>query len=217
MRTKLHPSHYIDPLKPQVSLRTKNGRKLTFNLTRTPKANVAELIEAVRSLCSFKRPADDRVISKRYTVARLHWFLAKNGDAIFRPLAVKSSKEGNEITSRIQKAADEMNHHPTIISLEPEAPHTPLHMCVITTTHQPRGLGMRDVRLARAIDSILQDYDVERAIVDPEHGQAAAILGRASTKLWTRLNEATEDPVATNTATSDAPKSDPEQTDNNAG
>ena len=76
---------------------------------------------------------------------------------------------------------------------------------------------MRDIRLALAIDSILQDYDVERSIIDPEHGQAAAILGRASTKIWTRVQEATEDPVATTTATPDASKSGPEQTDNNAG
>ena len=166
--------HYVNPLKPRVSIRTKNGRELTFNINPTPKANVEKLTEAVTSLCSW--PADYGQEPKVHTVGQPQWSLTKNGDGVFRLLAVKSSNEGDEIASRIQRVADEMNHHPTIISLKPEGSHTPLHMCVINTTHHPRGLSMRDIRLALAVDSILQDYDVERPVFDTTHEQAATIL-----------------------------------------
>lgn len=207
-------SHYINPLKPQVSIRTKNGHELTFNLDPTPKANAGKLTEAVKSLCSW--PADYSQESKLYTVGQPQWSLTKNGDGVFRLLAVKSPKEGDEITSRIQKAADEMNHHPTIISLKPEGSHTPLHMCVFSTTHQPRGLSMRDIRLAQAADTILQDYDVERPIFDTNHEQAVTILRRANNRIRSRIYEAIQDTVAKATATPDASKNDPRQTDNSA-
>ncbi len=208
-------SHYVNPLKPGVSIRTKNGRELTFNFDPTPKANVEKLRQAVKSLCSW--PADHSQESKIYTVGQPHWSLTLTGDGVFRQLAVKSSKERDEITSRIQKVAGEMEHHPIIISMKPDRSGTPMHMCVISTTHQPRGLSMRDIRLALAIDTILRDYDVERPTSGTKHEQAVAIVRRSNNEMRKKINEAITDAVGRANATSDAAKGYPEHINIGAG
>ena len=171
----------FNPLKPLATIRRKTGHAEQVNFYPTPKVDIAALARALQPLCSYPKDFDPK--SATYTFGKPCWTLSRHGDAIYRTLALESREIGDQIASRAMKVANEMNHHPTIISISEDEDSSPWHMCIINTTHRPRGLGMRDVRLAEAVNAILRDYNVEEPVVAPTPPRAMRALKDAGSRL----------------------------------
>ena len=171
----------FNPLKPLATIRRKAGHAEQVNFYPTPKVDIAALARAVQPLCSYPKDFDPN--SATYTFGKPCWTFSRHGDAIYRTLAVESREIGDQIASRVMKVSNEMNHHPTIISISEEEESSPWHMCIINTTHRPRGLGMRDVRLAEAVNTVLRDYSIEEPVIAPTPPRAMRALKDAGTRL----------------------------------
>ena len=92
------------------------------------------------------------------------WQLETLGDAIYTVRYFNNPDDADNAASRIMDAANKLNHHPHVSHFQCALPgeehqSTTTQLMLITcTTHQPRGLGLRDVSLAKAIDEVLLAY-----------------------------------------------------------
>jgi pterin-4a-carbinolamine dehydratase len=85
------------------------------------------------------------------------WYLDTKGDAIYATRFSTRSKV-QEAIKQTEELANTRKHHPHISRATVDITSTleePREMITITcSTHQPRGLGKRDILLARGIDEI---------------------------------------------------------------
>jgi len=156
---------------PCVRIQFEDGRDEERPITPTPRANPEKLGHALRPLVSVLNEDARASLSFGTKV----WSIDGpfRGDAIHRHLALSSPAECSQVKSLIMTEADAMNHHPHISerSLDHD-PHGLWLMTITCTTHRPRGLSMRDVRLASKINEILEPFKVlnvwEKAEEDPQ-------------------------------------------------
>lgn len=78
------------------------------------------------------------------------WKLDDSGDTIHRHVLLESEKKLPEILRQIESASRELNH-------DPHMHIRGKYLTISCTTHVPPGLSMKDVKLARRINEILQD------------------------------------------------------------
>jgi len=113
----------------------------------TPKANREKLGCALEELLNLP-PAN----GSTHSDGSMTWLLDSAGDKIHRHFF--SADSADKFVVRVLSAADEIHHHPHIT----RARYKNMHCLTITcTTHQPPGLGMRDIRLARKIDELAHE------------------------------------------------------------
>lgn len=82
------------------------------------------------------------------------WDLDESGDTIHRYVSLRSVRDLERVLSDINIAAKQLSHDP----------HTYVDrtFCTIScTTHVPPGLSMKDVKLAKQIDEILESWAVD--------------------------------------------------------
>ncbi|KAI1618139.1 hypothetical protein EDD37DRAFT_256982 [Exophiala viscosa] len=148
----------IDPVtisrdRQEVTFRLKDGNVVTQRIAPTPKVKKEKLEEALSSLLS--SPESDSTKTGPW-YGTVDWELDPLGDAIHRHAAVSSYNECDEIERLIMARAEEMGHHPHIARLQDR--DGPIYMTITCTTHSPRGLSGRDVRLAAKINEVLSNF-----------------------------------------------------------
>jgi pterin-4a-carbinolamine dehydratase len=123
-----------------------------------PKANKEKLAQDLKSLV-FREDGYEH-----------HWWLVPEGDAI-QAVRYFTNNDASTAKSQIMKFADEIGHHPHIsyeaIPILPKSlrikslKSSGCQVMVIScTSHKPRGLGKKDIMLARGIDDILTKFSV---------------------------------------------------------
>ena len=137
-----------------------------------------QVSQRLGSLCSWPNVA---VLN---SFGRPNWSFDRRG-VIYRPIAVRSKEIAQQIVDQISRLANSMKHHPSIIHMEKISDHLPLHIGILCFTHRPRGLGLRDVLLAEAIDVILKDFEVQMPLGPEEavEGSVTATLELERRKL----------------------------------
>jgi len=94
----------------------------------------------------------DIPISAIRTFTTEGWDLDESGDTIHRYVEVDSEQAISSILDQIRTASNELGHDPHV--------HTDGKQLTIScTTHVPPGLSMKDVKLAKRIDGILEGMD----------------------------------------------------------
>lgn len=79
------------------------------------------------------------------------WEIDESGDTIHRHVSMSEEKDITSILQQINDAARELNHDP----------HTHIdgtNLTISCTTHVPPGLSMKDVKLAKKINAILNNF-----------------------------------------------------------
>ncbi|OAP60311.1 hypothetical protein AYL99_05313 [Fonsecaea erecta] len=164
-----------------VTFRLNNGETITQKISPTPKANRDKLANALASLLStpetFKPSNLSLKPSSGLSFGTTQWHLDALGDAIHRHTAHPSAKEREEAEKLIMAEAEEMNHHPHIA--RGEFGGEDKYMTITCTTHSPRGLSVRDTRLAHKINAILDAFEA----MEPMSIDAAQDLGEAEKQL----------------------------------
>jgi len=155
------PNPTYDPTKPSITIPLDNqGSILKRNIVISPAVkNPTSLTTALLGLLS---PSPSTA----------QWSLDPAGHAITRSYVLDTAEQARLFRERISTVSDEMNHHarvsleaavtgPTAAAAEEDteadlgkATVTAITVIVTCTTHQPPGLSMRDVRLARRIDGL---------------------------------------------------------------
>ena len=135
-----------------ITIRQRDGSTITQRISPTPKASSEKLAVALASLLS----APDSDPSTHPTFGTLQWELDSLGDAIHRHIAVSSPDESESVVQLIMVESEKLNHHPHIARSDSEGSC----MTITCTTHSPRGLSVRDTRLAMKIDEILAGFNV---------------------------------------------------------
>ena len=135
-----------------ITIHLRDGSSITQKISPTPKANTEKLAVALASLLS----APDSDPSAHPTFGTAQWELDSLGDAIHRHISVSSPEEGEKIIQLIMAESEKLNHHPHIARSDSEGSC----MTITCTTHSPRGLSVRDTRLAKRIDDILAEVNV---------------------------------------------------------
>ena len=135
----------FNPELPSVNVCGSDGGVLRYNIRPTPRANREKLSKALEELLRHSE-----TLGVRGHHHGKKWLLDEQGDAIHRHLAFHDESEAERFQSLLWAAADEVNHHPHITGT--------LNMTVTCTTHNPRGLSMRDVRLAQKVDELAHEY-----------------------------------------------------------
>lgn len=130
------------PLRDTDAVKTK-----TVSILPTPKANPEKLSERLKAL-----------------LLDGSWNLESPGDAIYTVRSFSQREDAENASSQIMNLADKQNHHPHLSHFQcavgdDGASDTTQLILITCTTHQPRGLGLRDVSLAKAIDEVLSPYD----------------------------------------------------------
>ena len=77
------------------------------------------------------------------------WSLARDGKAIERTFTFADFNEAFGFMTRVALLADKHDHHP-------EWSNVYNRVAITLTTHDAGGLSARDVKMARAIDALLQ-------------------------------------------------------------
>ncbi|ETN42396.1 uncharacterized protein HMPREF1541_01550 [Cyphellophora europaea CBS 101466] len=152
----------------KVTLKLPDGSRQTLSVLPTPKAKISPLSEQLEQLLDH---------SPDQTPFSRPWSLDALGDAIHSQRWFVTRDEAEDAVRRIGTKADEMKHHPHLsigvcspgrLRAEDEDADADTewyggHLLLITcTTHNPRGLGMRDVKLARAIDELLKGGNMQQ-------------------------------------------------------
>lgn len=83
------------------------------------------------------------------------WHLARTMSAINRFFSFQKDADAITFVAAVKAAADEMDHHPDIIQSHPR-PDT--YVVISCSTHNPPGLSMRDVRLAKKINELAEPF-----------------------------------------------------------
>ncbi|KAJ9606541.1 hypothetical protein H2200_008549 [Cladophialophora chaetospira] len=155
-----------------ISIHLKDGERLVQKFSPTPRANLDKLREALTELLQSPEPAPspiespDRCGKKKGipgpSFGAGEWLLDPEGDAIHRHTAHAWAGELDIIEKLIIQRADQIHHHPHITRGRVEDGEYTL-MTITCTTHSPRGLSNRDMRLARIIKRILSDFNTTTA------------------------------------------------------
>jgi pterin-4a-carbinolamine dehydratase len=151
------PNPTFDPTKPSITIPLDNqGNILKRNLVISLAVkNPTSLTTALLELLS---PSPSTT----------QWTLDPAGHAITRSFTLNNAEQARLFRERISAVSDEMNHHAhvsqeaaAIAEKDTEediearsAKTTAITVTATCTTHQPPGLSMRDVRLARRIDGL---------------------------------------------------------------
>jgi len=148
----------VDPVKisrdrQEVTFRLKDGSTLTQKIAPTPKVKKEKLEEGLSSLLS---SPDSNSTTSGPWFGSVEWELDPLGDAIHRHAAVSSYNECEEIERLIMMEAEEIKHHPHVARIQDR--DGPIYMTITCTTHSPRGLSGRDVRLAAKINEVLSNF-----------------------------------------------------------
>ncbi|OAL38270.1 hypothetical protein AYO20_02329 [Fonsecaea nubica] len=149
-----------------ITFRLNNGGTVSQKLLPTPKANRDKLADALASLLSTSETSrpDDLLLkrSSGLSFGTTQWQLDALGDAIHRHTAHPSVGECDEAERLIMVEAEKMNHHPHISRGNFGGENR--YMTITCTTHSPRGLSVRDTRLAHKIDAILDEFSVTEPV-----------------------------------------------------
>lgn len=149
-----------------ITFHLKNGTSLEQKFSPTPKAKLPQLKQALIEL--LRTPDLPSSVIEPLEVALEkgdtglsfgagEWYLDPEGDAIHRHIVLASAEELDSVQTLIMQRADELGHHPHITCGKNEDSEDML-MTITCTTHSPRGLSVRDTRLARAINEVLCDF-----------------------------------------------------------
>jgi pterin-4a-carbinolamine dehydratase len=154
------PNPTCDPTKPFITIPLDSqGSILKRNIVISPAVkNPTSLTTALLELLS-PSPSPSPLVAQ--------WSLDPAGHAITRSYVLNNTEQARLFRERISAVSDEMNHHARV-SLESaasaaeedtaasstQATAMATTVTVTCTTHQPPGLSMRDVRLARRIDEL---------------------------------------------------------------
>jgi pterin-4a-carbinolamine dehydratase len=137
---------------PRVRQIKLDGMKTTIVST----SNIEQLTRELEPLV--KRPSKP-ASNLHVTFGEQCWRVNGDGDAIYRALAFPSRSNAKEAIAEIQKAGDALNHHASFADMTPDI-DSPSHTLVICSTHSPRGLTLRDMRLAKQVDVLLSKYNI---------------------------------------------------------
>ncbi|KIW17117.1 hypothetical protein PV08_04308 [Exophiala spinifera] len=183
----------------KITFLLKNGSEITQPFHPTPKAKTEKMTAALASLLSISDDTSTSTNSAPTTPSTstlssfgaARWILDPLGDAIHRHLALSSAEECDRVERAIMEEADKMNHHPHIARVSDDnSQHLKNCLTVTCTTHSPRGLSIRDTRLAAKIDELLTDVDVTRPIEGSTPGQDSdQILQYVTAKRETSISE----------------------------
>jgi pterin-4a-carbinolamine dehydratase len=124
--------------------------------TIVSKSNIEQLTRELEPLV--KRPSKP-ASNLHVTFGEQCWRVNCDGDAIYRALAFPSRSIAKEAIAEIQKTGDTLNHHASFANMTPDI-DSPSHNLVICSTHSPRGLTIRDIRLAKEVDEVLSKYNI---------------------------------------------------------
>lgn len=136
-----------------VTFRLKDGNNITQKIAPTPKVKKEKLEAGLSSLLS---SSDSEPSTSRLGFGTAEWELDPLGDAINRHVAVSSLEEFEELERSIMAEAEEMKHHPHIARLQDH--NGPIYLTITCTTHSPRGLSGKDVRLAAKVNEVLAQF-----------------------------------------------------------
>lgn len=158
-----------------ITFSLKDGSDITRKISPTPKANLTKLADALAVLLlTPEGPKVTDPTSPNKTIDAGHisfgtreWELDPQGDAIHRHTAHGSSNDLEAVRTMIKSAAEKMNHDPHITqgSVKDGGGNC---LTITCTTHSPRGLSVRDTRLAKEINKILEVFrHLERVKIEP--------------------------------------------------
>ncbi|ETI22730.1 hypothetical protein G647_06806 [Cladophialophora carrionii CBS 160.54] len=195
----------IPPDRQTINISLRDATVITQKFSPTPKANLDRLGKALSEL--LQTPEQDTVIEAPNEKAKdtpgisfgtIEWHLDSEGDAIHRHTAHPSATEKSVIEELIMRRADEMGHHPHISRGEVEDAGD-MYMTITCTTHSPRGLSVRDMKLAQKINDILAEFNTvtpwnldSSRDVDDEKLRIAALRERMIAANRAKINEALE-------------------------
>lgn len=148
-----------------ITFSLKDGSDITRKISPTPKANLTKLADGLAVLLltpEAHKAIDPTNPNETSDVGHIsfgtrEWELDAQGDAIHRHTAHASADDLQAVKTMIKSSAEKMNHDPHIT--EGSAKEGGANYMTITcTTHSPRGLSVRDTRLAREINQILEGF-----------------------------------------------------------
>ena len=134
-----------DSTLPFVEFRYADGNIQRHAFSPTPKANHDRLRKALEELLDRDSPSAAQHFRSN------QWIIDPRGDAIHRHLSFATQDQAKLFRNELMKIADAMNHHPHVTGHD--------HITVTSTTHNPQGLCMRDIKLARAIDELAMGFE----------------------------------------------------------
>lgn len=155
-----------------ITFRLENGSEITQQFRPTPKAKTEKMVAALGTLLS-NDTSTATCETPSASFGTSHWILDPLGDAIHRHLALTSPEDCDRVEKAIMEEADKMNHHPHIARVSDNDQQTIDCLTVTCTTHSPRGLSVRDTRLAARIDELLTGIEVTRPIEGSKPGQCS--------------------------------------------
>ncbi len=138
----------FDPSLPFVEYETPNGTD-RGNVIVSARTKPETLTAALSTLLG---------TSTRESFGTKSWQLSTRMNTINRFFSFANGGDATSFVEAVSAAADEMDHHPEIVKKNYEA-----DTCVVIScsTHNPPGLSMRDVRLAKKIDDLAAPYGDE--------------------------------------------------------
>jgi 4a-hydroxytetrahydrobiopterin dehydratase len=172
-----------DPSLPLVEYDSSRGR-VRRNVLVSAKTRPETLTTQLSPLLSAHMPA----LKSTRSVGSKGWSLALKGDTIIRFFAFDTEADAARFVDSVRKVADEMDHHPEIVTIaDPIHDTSPLRYVAIScSTHRPPGLSMRDVRLARKIDELAESFNYMARSKDARRSVLRAIRRQLAEKLRNR-------------------------------
>ena len=164
-----------DPIKisedrQSITLRLKDGKTVTQKFSPSPKANLEKLQAALAKLLATPELPEvtEPPNRKKKDIPDLsfgtpEWHLDPQGDAIHRHTAHMWTGECELVRKLIADVASSMNHHPHITQGR-FGDGQDKYMTITCTTHSPRGLTIRDTRLAEKINDILEGTEALQSV-----------------------------------------------------
>lgn len=140
---------------PKINISFSPTCKVSRQITPTRRAKPEKLIPALEPLLSSSE--NDHKVSSNHRFDSLKWILDKFGDAIHRHVSVIALQDAINLKHKLMIEADKANHHPHVLILPDIRGRNRWCMTITCTTHDPAGLSMRDVKLAKKIDQIISD------------------------------------------------------------
>lgn len=141
----------VERPKPTVDVVSQHGQQIKHEI----KASYADKPKAVNNL--LKRLSELRLLKDPSGAPyNSHgWELAASGSVLHRYTSFGSRDDLKQARREIDKAASELNHDPHIYEDVAEDTDIP-YMLISCTTHHPAGLSVKDAKLAKRVDEILE-------------------------------------------------------------
>ena len=184
---KPNPLHDpLDESRPSIEIRGNVKGPYRQNVAVSANTNSEELIAGLA-------PLIERAGNRVHSLGAESWFLDHHEDAINRFFAFTGEADADQFVAMVGAAADHVNHHPTILKLSPRKRWGNVWPVAISCgTHRPRGLSMRDIRLAKKINEISAKYDgLANTDLHPNIGIRKLIACKSVIlpKLWQRRRQ----------------------------